>query len=398
MAYICNFNCKSWPIFVILQEILHNMYYKRDIESQINKWLKKREVLIIYGARQVGKSTLLQQIFSNRNDAMILNCELPVVSDILSGKDLSQIETLFENHKIIALDEAQVIPDIGSVLKLIYDELPRYKIIATGSSSFELSRKITEPLTGRNIKFRLYPLSLTELKDTDGWLSVLNNLKQLLVYGSYPGIIRLDTHSKQIKLAEITSDYLFRDVLAFENIKNSGVLRKLLKALALQTGQLVSTNELSNLLGIARQTIEKYIDLLEKSFVIFHLSPFSSNLRNEIRKSNKYYFYDLGIRNALIGNIIPIDRRNDAGSLWENFCVTERMKWLNIHQPLTNIYFWRTYDGAEIDLLEEYNGQIDTFEFKWKKKRAKLPESFRHSYPVRSYRVITPSDLHLLIE
>jgi predicted AAA+ superfamily ATPase len=375
------------------------MLFQRDLKDPIFQWLDKKEVLIIYGARQVGKSTLLRQLFSKRKEAIIFNCELPVISETLASKDLQRIKSLFENYKIIALDEAQTIPEIGSILKLIYDELPQYKIIATGSSSFDLSNKLSEPLTGRNIKFKLFPLSLTELKKANGWLSILENLKQLLVYGSYPGIMNLETATRQMKLAEITSDYLFRDILIYENVKSPNVIRQLLKALALQTGQLVSTNELSNMLGISRSTVEKYIDLLEKSFVIFHLSPYSNNLRNEIRKSNKYYFYDLGIRNALIGNFTPFDNRNDQGNLWENFCVVERMKWLNIHQPLTNCYFWRTYDGAEIDLVEETDNSVRAFEFKWKKKRKpKLPESFAKTYNVSSYQMITSSDLHLIIE
>jgi len=375
------------------------MLFERDLKQSVIHWLDKREVLIIYGARQVGKSTLLLQLFGNRKDALLLNCELPVISDILESKDLSQIKSLFENHKIIALDEAQVIPEIGSILKLIYDELPEYKIMATGSSSFGLTDKLSEPLTGRNIKFRLFPLSLTELKRANGWLHVLENFKQLLVYGSYPGIINLDISTRQIKLAEITSDYLFRDVLMYENVKNPKIIRQLLKALSLQTGQLVSTNELSNMLGITRVTVERYLDLLEKSFVLFHLSSYSKNIRSEIRKSKKYYFYDLGIRNALIGNFTAFDSRTDRGSLWENFCITERMKWLNINRPLTNCYFWRTYDGAEIDLVEEFNGEIQAFEFKLNKKRkTKLPDSFAKSYKVSSYKIITSADLHQLIE
>ena len=375
------------------------MLFERDVKNPISQWLDSREVLIIYGARQVGKSTLLHQLFDKRNDALILNCELPVVSDTLSSKDPVRIKSLFENHKYIALDEAQTIQNIGSVLKIIYDELPQYKIIATGSSSFEIANKIIEPLTGRNIKFRLFALSLSELKRGHNWLWVLQNLNDLLVYGTYPGLLNLQVPNRQLKLAEITTDYLFRDVLIYESIKNPLLIRQLLKALALQIGQLVSTNELSNLLGMARQTIEKYLDLLEKSFVIFNLPAFSGNLRNEIRKSKKYYFYDLGIRNALIGNFTPVENRTDIGGLWENFCVVERLKWLSTNQPLTNCYFWRTYDGAELDLIEEFNGKLAAFEFKWNPKRkAFLPKSFSEKYEVSSFSVVSSSRFSGLIE
>lgn len=375
------------------------MLFARDVKNPISQWFDSREVLIIYGARQVGKSTLLHQLFNKKNDALILNCELPVVSDTLSSKDPTRIRSLFQNYKYIALDEAQTIQNIGSVLKIIYDELPQYKIVATGSSSFEIANKIIEPLTGRNIKFRLFALSLSELKRGHNWLWVLQNLNDLLVYGSYPGLINLQESNRQLKLAEITTDYLFRDVLIYESIKNPLLIRQLLKALALQIGQLVSTNELSNLLGVARPTIEKYLDLLEKSFVIFNLPAYSSNLRNEIRKSKKYYFYDLGIRNALIGNFTPVENRTDIGGLWENFCVVERLKWLNTNQPLTNCYFWRTYDGAEIDLIEEFNGKLTAYEFKWNlKRKALLPKSFSEKYEVSSFSIISYSSFSRLIE
>ncbi len=375
------------------------MLFERDIKISISQWLDSREVLIIYGARQVGKSTLLHQLFNKWDDALILNCELPVVSDTLSSRDPVRMKSLFENHKYIALDEAQTIHNIGSVLKIVYDELPKYKIVATGSSSFEIANKIIEPLTGRNIKFRLFALSLSELKRGYNWLWVLQNLGNLLVYGSYPGLINLQEPKRQLKLAEITTDYLFRDVLIYESIKNPLLIRQLLKALALQIGQLVSTNELSNLLGVARPTIEKYLDLLEKSFVIFNLPAFSGNLRNEIRKSKKYYFYDLGIRNALIGNYAPVENRTDIGGLWENFCVAERLKWLSVNQPLANCYFWRTYDGAELDLIEEFNGKLTVFEFKWNPKRkASLPKSFSEKYEVSSFSVISSSNFSRLIE
>jgi predicted AAA+ superfamily ATPase len=373
--------------------------YPRDISKSIIYWLNKKEILILYGSRQVGKTTLMSEILNKKQNAIIFNCELPIVSDVLESKDLSQIQAIFGDKKIIALDEAQKISDIGGVLKLIYDELPQYKLIATGSSSFELANRVSEPLTGRNIKFRLYTLSLNEIKQKKGWLWIKENLNNLIVYGTYPGIIDLNVADKQIKLSELASDYLYKDVLIHENIKNPSIIRKLLKALALQIGSQVSLNELSGLLGVSRATVEKYIDLLEKNFVIFSLPSFSRNLRNEIKKSRKYYFYDTGIRNALIGDFRSLSNRTDAGALWENFCISERINFNSIVQPYTTCYFWRTYDGAEIDLIEEYNADLYIFEFKMKKKRKlKIPESFVNKYNPKDSKIISPENLHELLE
>jgi predicted AAA+ superfamily ATPase len=373
--------------------------YPRDLQEQLSKWLERKEIIILYGARQVGKTTLITEMLKDRQDAIIYNCERPDVKEILENKNLPEIHLLFENKKIVALDEAQKVADIGTILKLIYDDDTfDQKLIATGSSSFELADKITEPLTGRNVKFRLHPLSIDEIKKKNGWLWIIENLGQLMVYGTYPGIIDLPVSLKSIKLMELSSDYLFRDVLAFDNIRNPSLLRKLLKSLALQLGSQVSNNELAGMLGVSSVTIEKYLDLLEKCFVIFSLSSFSGNLRNEIRKSRKYYFYDLGIRNALISALGSIENRSDIGALWENYCITERLKFNEIHHPGASLYFWRTYDGAEIDLIEDYNGELTAFEFKWQqRKRYSFPVSFINEYnPVRST-FVTKDDLHKLV-
>ena len=363
-------------------------------------WLDRPEILIIYGARQVGKTTLLKEFIKSRKDAILLNCEMPVVIGILESRDLQAMSSLFGQYRIICLDEAQKIFNIGSVLKLIHDELPAYKIIATGSSSFELANQVVEPLTGRNVKFRLYPLSLSEMDSKNGWLWVLNSLNQLLIYGNYPGLIGLNIRDKEVKLSELTSDYLYQDILIYENVRHPSVIRNLLKALALQVGSQVSVSELSGMLGLSRPTVEKFLDLLEKSFVIFRLPSFSRNLRNEIKKSQKFYFYDNGILNALTGNFSLMHNRSDAGLLWENYCIAERMKQMNTGVTgVVNMYFWRTYDGAEIDLIEESGGLLNTFEFKWNvKKKPLIPESFSSSYKVRSYRVISPETLYLMKE
>ena len=373
--------------------------YPRDLAIPINYWLEKNEIIILYGARQVGKTTLLRELLKKKKKAIIFNCELPIVVEVLESKDLSQIRALFEENSIVALDEAQKILDIGSILKLIHDELSEYKIIATGSSSFDLANKISEPLTGRNIKFRLYPLSLNEIKQKQSWYWINENLNNILIYGTYPGIIDLSTADMQVKLSELASDYLFKDVLMHENIKNPTLIRKLLKALALQTGSQVSFNELSGLLGVSRATVGKYVNLLEKNFVIYCLPAYSSNLRNEIKKSKKFYFYDTGIRNALTGDFTPLVNRVDAGALWKNFCISQRIMLNNVKRPNTNYYFWRTYDGAEIDLIEEYNGSLSVFEFKMKLKyKSRIPDSFVTKYDPEKANIISPSNLFELFE
>lgn len=372
---------------------------KREIQESILKWLNRKEVIILYGPRQSGKTTLIQMILNDNPGALLLNCERPDLADILASKNLSSLKLIFGNKKIIVLDEAQKIQNIGSVLKLIYDDPTLdYKLIATGSSSFTLADKIIEPLTGRNVKFLLLPFSCSELSLDKGWLWVYENISSLLIYGNYPGLIDETGEMKLKKLYELTSDYLFQDILAYENLKNSSLLRKLLKALALQVGSQVSFNELSKLLGVSSKTIEKYLDLLEKSFIVFSLPSFSRNHRTEIKKSRKYYFYDLGIRNAVIANFTDIGSRTDIGAMWENFCVVERLKYNLVHQPFANLYFWRTYDGAEIDLVEEINGNLNLFEFKWSNKtRAGFPKSFEEIYQISSKNVITKQNINDLI-
>ena len=373
--------------------------YQREIISNIDKWIISKEILIIFGARQVGKSTILEMLKEKYTDMIILNCENPVISDILQKKDISAILPLFNDKHIVAFDEAQEIPQIGKILKLFYDEQQvTQKIIATGSSSFELANRTGEPLTGRNVKFKVYPLSLAEITTKKSWLSILEFRNDLLIYGSYPGLIDLPKEEKRRKLLEMTGDYLFKDIYKFEQLRNPEVLRKLLKAVALQVGNLVSVPELANLTGVSAITVERYLDLLEKSFVIFKIGSYNSNLRNELKKSKKYYFYDNGIRNAVLNNFTSVDERTDVGALWENFCIAEYLKVLEIKERFSNLYFWRTYDGAEIDLIEEKDGEIFAFEFKWNPKRkSKLPESFKKAYPIKSYQVINRENLNFFV-
>ena len=375
------------------------MFIPREIKKRIGDWVDSKEAIIIYGARQIGKTTFLKSSILKSFDALLLNCENPSVFEILESKNLSRIKLLFGKHKIICLDEAQSITDIGSIAKLIFDELPAYKLILTGSSSFDLSNKVIEPLTGRNITFEMYPISIKELADASSWLEVENRLNEHLVYGLYPEIINIDPEKRTQKLHSLSSDYMFKDILKHENLRHSDLLRKILKALAFQIGSEVSANELSNEFGTSRATIDRYLDLLEKSFIIFSLPALSRNIRNELKKSKKYYFYDNGMRNAIINNFNPIENRSDVGALWENFCVSERIKHLSFQKEKSELYFWRTYDQAEIDLIEEKNNCFQIWEFKWNsRKKVKFPISFLNNYTVERKDVINPSTLYKLIE
>lgn len=369
--------------------------YPRDLIKVVNGWMSSPEIIVLFGARQVGKSTLLEIMSSQYAEMIVLNCENPVVSDVLQSKDINRILALFDNNKIVALDEAQEIHEIGKILKLLHDDKRvTQKLIATGSSSFELANKTGEPLTGRNLKFRLFPLSVNEIAQKNGWLHTLEKINELLIFGSHPEIIDLSPADKKTKLLIMSGDYLFKDIYKFEQLRNPEILRKLLKAIALQLGNLVSIPELANLTGVSVMTVERYLDLLEKSFVIFKLGSFSNNLRNELKKSRKYYFYDNGIRNAVINNFVSIDERTDIGALWENFCIAEYLKSNENKAIFSNYYFWRTYDGAEIDLVEERDGKIFAFEFIWNpKKSPPIPESFSSEYNVQDLMVINRDQL-----
>ncbi len=373
--------------------------YPRDIFKVLKDRLVSPEVILIFGARQTGKSTVLEMLMSEYKDMKILNCEESLVYDALSEKDFAKLNALIDGKKIIAFDEAQTIPDIGKVLKLLYDDNKFHvKMIATGSSSFELSNKTGEPLTGRNLKYNLYPLSLHEVSRKRGVQFLLENLNEFLIYGLYPGVIDLTGSEKRSKILSLTDDYLFKDVFKFEQLKNPDILRKLLKAIALQIGNLVSYQELALLLGVSKETVIRYLDLLEKSFIIFRLGSFSGNLRNELRKRHKYYFYDTGIRNAVINNFAAMNERTDAGAIWENFCVSEIIKADRNQQTYSNFYFWRTYDGAEVDLVKEIDGKITAYEFKWNPvRKPKLPKSLSEKYNVVDFKVINRDNIYTII-
>lgn len=364
----------------------------RIIEPTIESYLFRGRTIILYGARRVGKTTLVKQILENHNHlrTKYINCDLESNVKSLGVYEIASLKAFIGKQDLVVLDEAQNISEIGRVLKILVDECPEMQVIATGSSSFNLVNKTSEPMTGRMYRFELFPISVQELTTYPNDARKLNHtgfdrvearLENLMRFGLYPAILDLPEAEARVDLEELASNYLYRDILAFVGIRKSTVLTHLLQLLALQLGNEVNYNELSNKLGIDRKTVISYIDLLEQSFVIFRLGAFSRNLRKEISKSVKIYFYDLGIRNSLIQNFAPLSLRNDVGALWENFCIVERLKYLNYHRLTANQYFWRTYDKKEIDYIEESDGQIKGYEFKWNPSRKmKVPQEFLDQY------------------
>lgn len=371
---------------------------KRTLFDSVMKRLRDRndnKIIIIYGARQVGKTTLVKQILSEaKMKSEYFNCDYLDVQSLFSYENAGNFENIVRNYELIVLDEAQRIRNIGMVLKILHDEFPHLKIIATGSSSFELSNLVNEPLTGRKIVFSLYPLTFRELTSGDSLVEAKRKMERMLRLGSYPSVILHDDVTALENLNEIVSSYLFRDIFQFQHLKKPDVLSNLLKLLAFQIASEVSYTELANRLKVDQTVVQRYIQLLEDGFIIFRLKAFKRNLRNEIGKSRKIYFWDLGVRNILIQNTNLLDLRNDEGALWENFCVAEREKFLNYNIPRTvNSYFWRTYTQKEIDLIEENDGRFNAFEFKWKTgKQVKFPVDFRKAYPKTVFKTITPDN------
>lgn len=358
----------------------------RSVFNLVQNWIGKNKVIIIYGARQVGKTTLSKLLIKNEGEgnSLYFNCEDWDKREVLESKNLIKIINNFDGKKFVVIDEAQKVNDIGSILKLIHDEYPNIQIIATGSSSFELGNKISEPLTGRNMKFTLYPISVKEMLQTFQYSEMNQKIESLLRFGSYPEVFDKSESEARESLVSLANDYLYKDVLALEDIKKPALLGKLLKALALQLGNEVNYHELAKLLDTSSETIERYIDLLEKCFIIYRLYSFSRNLRNELKKSFKVYFYDLGIRNSLISDFNKLENRQDVGALFENFCITERIKQMQANREFGNLYFWRSYlPNKEIDFIEERDGKLFAYEFKWNPKasgNARLPKNFLEAY------------------
>ena len=365
----------------------------RIIHEQMASRIGKGKAILLVGPRQVGKSTLLKSLQLEQNqDALLLNCDEPDVRQMLEDVTSDQLKAIIGKNTLVMIDEAQKVEHIGLTIKLIVDNLNQVQVIATGSSAFELRNKANEPLTGRKFEFNLLPFSIAEMVNHHGKLTENRMLERRLIYGLYPEVVN-ELGNEQENLLELINSYLYKDILSFQNIRKPDLLDKLLTGLALQMGQEVSYNELGQLIGVDKATVEKYIDLLEKCFVVFRLSSFNRNLRNELKKSRKIFFYDNGVRNAILNNFAPLALRQDAGALWENFMVSERIKQVAYNRDYRKTYFWRTQTQQEIDLLEEKNGVLYAYEFKWNdKKQTRIPKSFAEAYPDHRFEVITPAN------
>lgn len=369
----------------------------RILSKKIEDRLFKKKAIIILGPRQVGKTTLLKQLSKHRNGVLWINADNIEDREIFSSPSATRLKAIIGNYKYVIVDEAQRIKDIGIKLKLITDELKDIQLIATGSSSFDLSNLINEPLTGRKFEYKLYPVSFSEMVNHTNLLTEFKMLHHRLIYGSYPDVINNPGNEKEI-LQQLVSSYLYKDILEWNKIKKSDKIIKLLQALSFQVGNQVSYHELGQTVGLKSETVESYINLLEQSYVIFKLGSFSRNLRNELKKSHKFYFYDNGVRNTLIANYNPINLRNDIGALWENYLISERIKHCEYNNIWANKYFWRTHSGQEIDYIEERDGKLFAYEFKWNSnKKAKLPNAFAKAYSQYEFKVITPDNFENFI-
>lgn len=361
------------------------------IYKNLDDVLKPNKVLVIYGPRQVGKTTLLKDFLAATKLKYRLDSGEDIrVNEVLGSGDFSKILGYVKGYELLAIDEAQKVKYIGQGLKIIVDQVPGIKVIATGSSSFELAGQIGEPLTGRKVTLTLFPLSQIELAELYNPYELKNRLEEFLIYGAYPEVlISDDVREKQRVLNEITGSYLLKDILELEKVKNSKLLLDLLRLLAFQVGNEVSLAEIAGQIGIDYKTVARYLDLFEKAFVIYNLRGFSRNLRNEITKKSKYYFYDNGIRNSIISSFNALELRDDTGKLWENFLFMERLKKKAYQNIYANNYFWRTWDQKEIDLIEERGGKLYGYEFKWGNKLPKPPKEWLTAYPGSEFNVIS---------
>lgn len=353
---------------------------KRQLEDVIKKRIDSGKAIILLGPRQTGKTTLLTKIASETGDYLLLDCDEMLVREKLEDANIENLKQLIGKYSLVLIDEAQRVKNIGLTLKIIIDRIKNVQLFVSGSSALELANEINEPLTGRKWEYLLLPISWQEFHTHFGYLKAQQQLEQRLIYGMYPDVIN-HTGDEEAVLKQLSNSYLYKDLLAIKSVRKPELLPRLLKALALQLGNEVSTNELSNLLKVSKDTIASYIDLLEKAFIIFRLEPFSRNLRNEISTNRKIYFYDNGIRNALISNYNPLSMRQDTGALWENFLINERKKYLLNNQISANSYFWRTTQQQEIDYIEEKDGKIFAYEFKWNARRkVNISKTFIQAY------------------
>lgn len=366
---------------------------RRKLDYSIEQQLFKGKAIILVGPRQVGKTTLLRELVA-RSDRRVLslNCDEPETQAMLTNTNVAKLKGIIGDHKLVVIDEAQKVDNIGLTLKLIVDNIEGVQVVATGSSAFELRNRLNEPLTGRKFEYQMYPISCGEIIDTYGLLEERRTLENRLVYGSYPDIV---THPEAARryLTDLTQSYLYKDILSLNDVRKPQLLDRLLQALAFQVGSEVSTNELARTLQTDNKTIDKYIDLLEKCYVIFRLGGLSRNLRTELKRAKKIYFYDNGVRNAIIQQFAPVQMRNDIGALWENFFIVERMKRNHYAGHYCNSYFWRTSLQQEIDLVEEADGAMTAFEMKWNPaKKTLFSKSFLEAYNVKETVVVTPDN------
>lgn len=366
---------------------------ERDLKVVLDSKIGKGKVLLLIGPRQVGKTTLLKNILtsiSSEKKVQFWNCDESDVRQFLSEANSAKLKSFVGNSDFIVIDEAQRVKDIGLTIKLLHDSFPNVQLAVTGSSSLDLSNSINEPLTGRKFEYNLFPFSTNELVSHTSMLEEMRLLKNRLVYGFYPDVVNNPGEEKEI-LTNIVNSYLYKDVFEFQDIRKSSLIEKLVQALALQVGSEVSFNELGNLLGIDTVTVQRYVDLLEKAYVIFHIRSFSRNVRNELKKSIKIYFYDNGVRNSVISNFSPVELRSDIGALWENFLISERIKNNTYHNKHAKYYFWRTTQKQEIDFIEEVDQNLFAYEFKYnpKKVNSKCPVTFSNNYPNVPFDVIT---------
>lgn len=378
------------------------MKIKRFLLSQLVKSLQAGKVLVLYGPRQVGKTTLVKELLQRLPlRSKFVNADELLYREVLASQSSQRLGELLGDAEILVIDEAQRVPEIGLNLKILVDTFPHAKVVATGSASFELANKISEPLTGRKLTFNLFPVSYGEMQDTFGKLEARDQLERWLVWGGYPAIVATDDPSlRERLLGELVGSYLYRDILELDGLRRADKVVDLLRLLAFQIGQEVTTSELAVSLALNRQTIERYLDMLEKVFVIFKVNGFSRNLRKEVTKNSRYYFYDNGVRNSLIQNFNPLALRNDVGQLWENFLVVERRKTNQIAGRSVNSYFWRTYDQKEIDSIEEHGGRLYGYEFKWQAGdiRRAVRNEFSEAYPDSELTIINRENFEGFLE
>ncbi len=366
------------------------MVIKRLLQEKISKRITPGKVVVIYGARRVGKTVLLRELVNSfEGKTLLLNGEDYDVQSMLANRSVANYRHLFNGVELVAIDEAQNIPNIGSVLKLMVDEIDGLSVIASGSSSFDLLNKTGEPLVGRSVKFQLTPLSCKEISSVETPFEMSQNLEQRMLYGMYPEVVTMSSNDMRIEyLREIVDSYLLKDILAVDGIKNASKMQNLLRLIALQVGSEVSYDELGTQLGMSKNTVERYLDLLSKVFVVYRVGAFARNIRKEVCKAGKWYFYDNGVRNAILNNFSPLAVRNDVGHLWENYFLSERRKYIHNNLKYIEQYFWRTYDKQELDLVEECDGNLLAMEIKWGKKTPKLPNVFANAYQGAEFQVI----------